>query len=163
MKAIVVYGSDSGAAEAVAESIAEKLGADCEDAAKVSPASLADYDLVVFGSSTQGVGDLQDDWESLKGKMSDVDLSGKKAAVFGLGDGVGYADSFVDAMAELAELAKDKGAEVVGAWSSEGYDFSDSAALDGDNFVGLAIDEDNQSDLTEERVDQWVEQVKGEL
>ena len=30
-------------------------------------------------------------------------------------------------------------------------------------FVGLALDEDNQSDLTDERIQKWVALVKGEF
>ena len=55
------------------------------------------------------------------------------------------------------------GAEVVGFWPNSGYEFADSAALDGDEFVGLALDQDNQSDLTAERISKWVADIKPAL
>ncbi|GHK53226.1 hypothetical protein KPZU09_29620 [Klebsiella pneumoniae] len=36
-------------------------------------------------------------------------------------------------------------------------------AADDDHFVGLAIDEDRQPELTNERVEKWVKQVAEEL
>lgn len=164
MKSAVLYGSDSGATEAVAEKIAELLGAECLDVAKCEADVFENYDFFVFGSSTQGVGDVQDDWDDFLGKIDDVNLEGKKVAIFGTGDGVGYADSFVDAMVELYDVAKEKGAEIIGGnWPSDGYDFSDSRALQDDAFLGLPIDEDNQADLTDERCEKWVEALKAAL
>jgi flavodoxin I len=47
--------------------------------------------------------------------------------------------------------------------SNDGYDFTESKAVKNSNFVGLTIDEDNQSDLTDERVKIWVAQIKKEF
>jgi flavodoxin I len=72
-----------------------------------------------MGSSTWGLGDLQDDWlpyESLSG----MDLTGRKAAVFGTGDQRGFSDTYVDALATLAEALEKAGATLIGAWPAEG-------------------------------------------
>jgi len=66
-------------------------------------------------------------------------------------------------MGELYDLVSAAGAEVVGFWSSAGYEFNDSAALDGDDFVGLALDQDNQADQTAERIKGWVATIKPAL
>jgi flavodoxin I len=66
-------------------------------------------------------------------------------------------------MGMLEEKISELGGETVGYWSTEGYEFSDSKALRDGKFVGLALDEDNQSDLTEERIKAWVAQLKQEL
>ena len=44
-----------------------------------------------------------------------------------------------------------------------GYTFDSSIALQEGRFVGLPIDENNESHLTAERIDRWTEQLKTEL
>ena len=95
--------------------------------------------------------------------MDDLDLSGKKVAVFGLGDQEAYPDTFVDGLGILANKVKERGGQLVGSWPLEGYEFNASLAVESDRFVGLVIDVDNQDDLTEERVKTWVNQIKGEF
>jgi flavodoxin I len=52
----------------------------------------------------------------------------------------------------------------VGHWPTKGYHFEASKGLaDDDHFIGLAIDEDRQPELTNERVDAWVKQIVEEL
>ena len=74
----------------------------------------------------------------------------------------GYGDNFCDAMDELKSCFEKQGAEVIGAWSADGYDHTESKSEAGGTFVGLACDEDNQPDLSEERVAAWIDQIKGE-
>merc|ERR1719217_782374 len=100
--------------------------------------------------------------EFLYGDLTGIDLSGKKVAIFGMGDQAGYADNYCDAMDELESCFKKQGAEIVGAWPTEGYEHEESKSVRGDNFVGCAFDEDNQPDMSEERAKKWVEQIKGE-
>ena len=126
------------------------------NAADASPDDFSSADRIILGTSTWGVGDLQDDWEGQMGLFDDLDLSGKKAAVFGLGDQEGYPDSFVDGMGILAEKLSEKGALLVGLWPLDGYEFDDSRAVKDGQFVGLALDEDNQSDLTDQRISDWI-------
>ena len=100
--------------------------------------------------------------EFLYDRLPSLDLSGKKVAIFGLGDQGSYGDNFCDAMDELKTCFANQGAEIVGAWPTEGYDHMESKSVEGDKFVGLACDEDNQPDMSEERVKAWVAQIKGE-
>ena len=81
-------------------------------------------------------------------------------AIFGTGDQVSFPDSFVDAIGILYDVVARKGAEVIGCTDPAGYDFTRSAALRDGKFVGLAIDEDNQSGETEARVTAWLSQLK---
>jgi flavodoxin I len=118
------------------------------------------YQYLLLGSSTWGIGELQDDWLAGIGKFDKVDWVGKKAALFGTGDQQGYPDSFVDAVGALYEKLADKGAEVVGFWPVDGYEYDASRAEKDGRFVGLVIDEDNQNDLTEERINAWIEDLK---
>ena len=52
------------------------------------------------------------------------------------------------------------GGKLIGKWSTEGYEFDESLGCVDGEFLGLAIDYDNQDDLTEERIEAWVEQIK---
>ena len=63
-------------------------------------------------------------------------------------------------MGILNETVEKKGAEIIGQTSTDGYDFSESRAVKNSKFVGLAIDEVNQSDLTDERIEAWTEELK---
>jgi flavodoxin I len=165
MKVAIIYGSTDGTTAAAAEKIRERL-ASLGDVTIASVgdglAPARDADLVVLASSTWGIGEVQDDWvgqEDLPG----LDLSGKYVAVFGTGDQSGFADSFVDAIGILADAAVEAGATLVGTWPTDGYDFGNSAAVRDGKFVGLPLDECNQSDLTDRRIDEWTEQVKREV
>ena len=79
------------------------------------------------------------------------------------GDSIGYADNFQDALGILEEKITELGGTTVGYWSTDGYDFNESKALKNDNFVGLALDEDNQPELTDNRIKAWVTQLKKEF
>ncbi|HCF81598.1 MAG TPA: flavodoxin, partial [Porphyromonadaceae bacterium] len=117
----------------------------------------------ILGISTWGVKDLQDDWSDFYHKLEKMDLTGKTVALFGLGDSFIYPDSFVDAMGILYETVSEKGATTVGEVSPDGYQFDYSRALKNGVFVGLPLDEDNDADLTDERIEKWVESLKEHL
>lgn len=160
MSIAVVYGSTTGACADVATKIAEALGAECLNVAEVSADQLAGYDALVLGSSTWGAGDLQDDWAGFIDTLSGMDLAGKKVAVFGTGDSIGFADTFAMATVTLADAAKAAGAEVVGATAVEGYDDIVTPACTDGVFPGLAIDSQNQPELDDARIDAWIGVIK---
>jgi menaquinone-dependent protoporphyrinogen IX oxidase len=56
MKSLVVYKSISGFTKKYAQWIAEELASDCVSIDEIGKASLADYDLVIFGGSLHAVG-----------------------------------------------------------------------------------------------------------
>lgn len=159
----IFYGSTSGNCEGIANKIAGALGVDAADvfaASDLDDGKLQSYDNLLFGSSTWGSGDLQDDWYDAVKVVESSDLSGKTVAVFGCGDSAGFSTTYCDAMAELYEAAKASGATIVGAVSADGYSFDDSRAVVDGMFVGLALDEDNESDKTDARIAAWVEELK---
>jgi len=106
---------------------------------------------------------LQSDWDAYFSELDNIDFSGKKVAYFGTGDQVTYSDNFLDAVGILEEKISELGGATAGYWSTDGYDFSESRAVQNRKFVGLAIDEDNQPELTEKRVQSWVAQLKKEF
>lgn len=150
-----------GNTENAAKLIAEKLGdSELLTVAEMKADTFGKYDMILFGSSTWGVGDLQDDWESGIEILRKADLAGKKVGIFGCGDQEMYSDSFVDAIGTLYEAVRGSAEEVVGSWPVDDYEFANSTAVVDGAFVGLPLDEDNQSEMTEERISSWVAGLK---
>ncbi|AJC87391.1 flavodoxin FldA [Campylobacter insulaenigrae] len=159
MATAVIFGSSMGNTEGAAGMIAQKLGiSDVLNIADIDADKINSYDKLICGTSTWGSGDLQDDWDSFD--FSKLSLNGKTVAVFGMGDSESYSDTYCGAMGKLAQELKSAGANLVGAVSTGGYTFESSDAVEGDKFVGLALDNDNHEDLTESRIDAWVEQIR---
>ena len=155
-KTIVVYGSSTGTCESIAQTIASKLGAGVIAVSDLTAEQLAEADNILLGSSTWGAGELQDDWYDGIEIVKKADLSGKKVAVFGCGDSASYSDTFCSAMKELYDAAQEAGATLVGAVSTDGYEFDDSDAVVDGHFVGLALDDVGEDGKTEERIDAWI-------
>ncbi|MDR2293433.1 MAG: flavodoxin FldA [Prevotellaceae bacterium] len=161
----IYYGSTTGNTKDVAVKIAEKLGitlADLHDVAS-GAVDFENYDVLLFGASTWGYGDLQDDWEDYKNKLKSVNLAGKKAALFGCGDSSAYSDSFCDALGKIYNIIKEKGCTIIGMVDTDGYSFDSSEAVIDNKFAGLPLDVNNEDNLTESRLDAWVEQLKREM
>ncbi|TVQ26506.1 MAG: flavodoxin [Spirochaetaceae bacterium] len=156
----IFYGSSTGNTKDVAVKLHEALGGDLHNITDVDAATIAGYDRIVFATSTWGAGDLQDDWEDFLPDLDDVDFSGKRVAILGLGDQENYGDTFVDAMAILVDAVEQQGGTVVGHTSTDGYRYDNSEAERDGKFVGLVIDEDNQSDLTDDRISSWSAQLR---
>lgn len=165
MKIGLFYGSTTCYTEMAAEKIRGIIGEDLVDIhnVKESPLSLmTDYDLLLLGISTWDFGEIQEDWNELWDDIATTPVKGKVVALFGLGDQEGYGEWFLDAMGLLHDELKTAGAEFVGFWpNDDSYEFEASKALteDQSQFVGLALDEDSQYELSDERIATWVEQV----
>lgn len=160
MKAIF-YASSTGNTEEVASKINDKLdGFELIDIANDGIGKMSECDSVIIGVSTWGEGDLQDDWEDCLEDVQSIDFSSKTVALFGLGDQDGYPDEFVDALGILYEEVTSKGAKVIGQTSTDDYEYDESKAEVNGEFVGLVIDEDNQSELTDDRVENWCNTIK---
>ena len=158
MKTAIFFGSTTGTTEMVAGKVGELLGAEVLSATEID--RVEEYDFVIFATSTWGMGDLQDDWYDALEKLKTKNLSGKRVGLIGIGDQEGFGDTFVDGIGTIYEEIKDMGINLVGKTSTDGYSFSGSKAVVDDEFVGLVIDENNQSELTDERINAWVEKVK---
>jgi flavodoxin I len=158
------FGTQTGNTEAAAEMIQSALGGDSvvtlHDVAEADLDELGEYDCLIIGCPTWNIGELQSDWEGLYDELDALDFSGKKVAYFGVGDQIGYADNFQDAMGMLEEKISQLGGTTVGYWPTDGYEFEESKAVRDGKFVGLALDEDNQPEMTEERVQAWTSQLK---
>ncbi|MFQ3618596.1 MAG: flavodoxin FldA [Cyanobacteriota bacterium] len=161
------FGTQTGNTQTIAEQIQKEFGGagvvELIDIADASPEDFEAYECVMVGCPTWNIGELQSDWEGFYDELDAIAFSGKKVAYFGAGDQIGYADNFQHAMGILEEKISSLGGTTVGYWPVDGYDFNESKAVRNGKFVGLAIDEDNQSDLTDERVKTWVAQLKREF
>ncbi|MBN2768313.1 MAG: flavodoxin [Campylobacterales bacterium] len=161
----IFYGSSTGNTESAAKAIAEHLGIqEVFDIAKEGVAKIEKYDKIILGTSTWGSGDLQDDWDDEWEAFKKINFKGKTAALFGLGDQECYSDNYLDAMGAIYEVVVKNGGIVVGEWSSEGYIHdASSAEIEEGYFVGLALDEDNESELSASRIEQWCSQIKEKI
>lgn len=155
-KTVVVYGSSTGICESIAQTIGEKLHAEVIEVSDLTKDQLEAADNILLGSSTWGAGELQDDWYDGVDIVKQANLAGKRVAVFGCGDSASYPDTFCSAMKELYDAACAAGATVVGAVSTDGYEFDDSEAVIDGMFVGLALDDVNEDDKTGERIEAWI-------
>ena len=162
-KTIVVFGSSTGTCEAIAEKIASKLGCEAVNVQDLTADIIDSHQNLILGTSTWGAGELQDDWYDGLRVLQGADLSGKTIALFGCGDCESYSDTFVGGIGELYDGIKSSGARFVGAVSIDGYTFDDSAAVVDGAFVGLALDDVNEDDKTDDRIDAWVAQISPEL
>lgn len=170
----IFFGTDTGRTRLIAKQMAKKLGDVADAPVNIGRTTLADflaYDALIVGSPTLGDGELpgqsvglsQPSWEEFLPQLAGADLSGKTIAIFGLGDQKKYAEEFVDAIGLIHDAVVARGARVVGRWPTTGYDFTTSQAVDGDEFLGLALDQHHQPLLTEERVNTWLAQIQAEL
>jgi flavodoxin I len=167
----IFFGTDTGNTRRVAKDIATALGsAIAAKPVNVRNASVADllaYDTLILGTPTYGegllpglsTGNATESWEEFLPSLAGHDFSGKKVAIYGLGNQKSYPDEFVDAVFYLYEQFKQCGATIIGEWATEGYNFQASKAVVNGHFVGLALDQENQKDLTPNRLDTWLKML----
>lgn len=162
------FGPLKGSVHRVAEKVKAAIGEQHVEMVSVNDADANDlekYDKIIFGISTVGKETWDSnysntDWSKFFPNISKVDYSGKTVAIFGLGDHVTYSSHFVNAMGVLAKELTKKGATIVGQVDPSGYEFDESEAIVDGKFVGLPVDEDFESELTDERVANWVKSIQ---
>jgi len=168
-KIALFYAPAKGNTERVAKLICDKIGTDKVDLILINDNSEVDilkgYDKIIFGISTVG----RDSWDSKYSKigwdfflpkLDKVDFKGRTIAIFGLGDMMLYANNFVDAIGWLGQTLESNGANLVGKCATDGYNFNESEGVADGLFYGLPVDEDNEPELTEERVNNWLSEIK---
>lgn len=163
-KTVIIYGSSTGTCEDLAARIGAKLGVDnVINVTDLDDSVIANNDNLILGTSTWGAGEVQDDWYDGLKVIKNADLSGKTVALFACGDSESYPDTFVGGMLEIYNAVKQAGANVIGAVATDGYTFDDSESVVDGKFVGLALDEVNEDSKTDERIDDWVAEIKPSL
>lgn len=163
-KTVIIYGTSTGTCENLASRIGAKLGVDnVINVTDLDNSVIANNDNLILGTSTWGAGEVQDDWYDGLEVIKNADLSGKTVALFACGDSESYPDTFVGGMSEIYNAVKQAGANVIGAVATDGYTFDDSESVVDGKFVGLALDEVNEDSKTNERIDNWVAEIKPSL
>lgn len=165
-KTAIIFSFNTKKTSKVAERIREAFNDDAVEmvnAEDLTPERFLEYEQLILGVPTWFDGELPNYWDEFVPALEELDLNGKKIALFGLGDQKGYPENFLDGVGIMAELLEERGASLVGFTSTEGYDFEGSRARRGDQFAGLAIDYENQGSMNKERVAAWVEQLRKEF
>ncbi|MCM2681332.1 flavodoxin FldB [Echinimonas agarilytica] len=169
MKIGLFYASSTCYTEMAAEKIQRQLGEELVELHNIANESLAltaNYDVLIFGISTWDYGELQEDWESQWADVATLQLAGKIVALYGMGDQEGYADWFQDALGMLHEAIEHPEVARIGFWpNGDDYQFNASKALTPDNsqFVGLALDDEGQFERSDQRIEDWCDQLLNEL
>lgn len=158
----IFYGSNTGKTAAIAEEIEFNLRKDNYETINVADGidKISEFKNLILLTPTYGVGEVQEDWAAVMPQLEKIDFTGKKVAVAGLGNQFAFGESFVGGMRVLYDVVIKNGGEVIGFTSNEGYRYEESDAVIGNQFVGLAIDENNQDDETPERVMNWISELK---
>jgi len=165
-KTILMYWPIGGNVEFSAKLIQEKhQDLEIKSIDNVSLDDLKAHDHYIIGCSTVGSAtwdnkDNKDPWPHFMEELDDVGIKDKTVAVFGLGDQIRWPKHFVDGMAVIHEEIAKRGAKMIGSWPAEGYEHDESEAQEGDFFCGLALDQDQQPELSEERIEKWVKLIK---
>ncbi|MEW5769472.1 MAG: flavodoxin [Pseudomonadota bacterium] len=169
------FGSNTGNTRRIAKFIKKRYDdatmAEALNVNKATPELFAGYDYLILGTPTLGEGllpgldaDCQNEsWAEFLPRLADLDFSGKTIALYGLGDQEKYAENFLDGMGHLYEFFSARGARMVGAWPCDGYEFVASRAEKDGEFVGLALDQDNQKMLTDDRLETWLRLIAPEF
>jgi flavodoxin I len=165
------YSTSTGNTQAAAEWIQEKFAKHGDIAAPVDicEAKVSDmqaFDSLIVGAPTWNTGADEGRsgtvWDDVLDELGALNLKGKKVAIFGCGDSVAYGEYFCDAIEEIYMALEPSGADFIGKTDPAGYDFSDSKSLVDGKFLGLPLDDDNEVDKTETRVENWCTQLVSE-
>ena len=163
MRIKLIYGSDTGNTELIAEDIKnlwDKVEVTTVD--DLAPDHW-DHDKFILGIPTWYDGELQSDWEEYFEEFQTIDFTNKTVAIFGLGDQLGYEEWFCDGIGILAEVILKNGGKVIGYTErDDSYDLDETpkSLVDDSTFYGLCLDEDNQPHETSERLKKWIELIK---
>lgn len=167
MRIGIFYGSSMGNTEELAQSIYDSMSHLAEPPQEVhqcAPEDLTGYEVLLLGIPTWHIGEMQDDWVEFAPKVAQLDLKGVRVALFGCGDQAGYPTTFGDALGLLWEHVQRTGAQLIGQTATNGYTFETSKSIDAQGrFLGLLVDNDNESDQTTKRTSMWIDQVLQEI
>ena len=166
----IFFGTGSGTTRLIAKKLARIIGDTASKPLNVNRISVDDmlqYNSLILGTPSYGDGDLpgkttgvvDGSWEEFLPQLEGADLSGKRIAIYGLGNQDKYPDRFADSLFRLYDKLKELGAELIGDWPTDGYEFEQSKSVIDGRFIGLIIDNENQALLTDDRMKNWLAQV----
>ncbi|CAM2780166.1 flavodoxin [Helicobacter burdigaliensis] len=157
------YGSDAGTTKDIAQKIAQHFeNIEIIDVANAKKEQISSFTNLILATPSYGSGDLQSDWEDFLEDLEEKDFENKIVAFVGVGDQDTYGDTFCNGLYEIYKKAS-KSAKVIGETSIEGYDFEESLCVVDGKFIGLILDQDNQEELSDDRISKWCEAIKGQF
>jgi len=169
MRAVgLFFSTQGGNTEAAASVIGSAAGLEAKEIRDAGgPSILSGLDGIIVGAPTWHTGADEQrsgtSWDDYLDEIRALDLKGKPVAVFGLGDSSGYGDNFCDAIEELHNTFEAAGAKMLGYTPDSNYEYyADSKSVRDGKFLGLPLDADNEDDMTEGRVNDWLKQLKTE-
>lgn len=164
MSTAIIYSFTSNktakAGQKIVDSFGESLKLDVVDADNLTEEKFLAYDQLILGVPTWFDGELPHYWDEFVPAMEEMEMKGRKVAIYGLADQVGYPENFADGVGILARLLRDRGAEIVGQTDIDNYTFESSHAIENGQFLGLVLDQENQARLSKKRIDNWLEDLK---
>ncbi|BBA85347.1 flavodoxin [endosymbiont of Sipalinus gigas] len=165
----IFFGTNTGNTEKISKIINNKIGEEnsilFDISLKNSIDNISNFKYMLFGIPTWYYGELQYDWENIIDLIKSTDFNNKYIGLFGCGDQINYSDNFCDAIYLIYNILKKNNANIIGLWPNKFYFFKKTKSLDkkSNNFFGLTIDEDNQSEKTDERINIWLNIIKKDL
>lgn len=169
MSLAIIFGSTTGYTEELAYKIYDAFEGSAElprDVHSTSVSRLMEYQTLILGVPTWNHGQLQSDWAERSEELAGESFVGRRVAFFGSGDAKRYPEHFQDAMGLLWKQFDQCGAELIGKWPTASYKFEESQGLvegDGSHFVGLAFERHDSDDVIEQRIKDWVAQLRAEM
>jgi len=166
----IFCGTAGGTSLLVAEALVEAFGLEEDDLINMEEdfddiEQMLEYDVLFIGSSTWGQGDVHHEWvdPQLEIESDGIDFSGKTVALFGAGDCVKHGEHFCSALGKLYKTFTNAGANVVGFVDASDYKYESSLAEMDGKLCGLAIDQHNEEDKTETRIQNWISSLKEQI
>ncbi len=130
MKVLIVYGSETGNTESIAEALGEQISGAGHEVKVLSAANASadglcvPYDAVLFGCSAWGTDEveLQGDFNSLFEEFDAIGVKGKKVACFASGDSsfehfCGAVDVIEEKVQSLGAVIMEEGLRIEGDYS----------------------------------------------
>jgi flavodoxin I len=175
----IFFGTDSGTTRLIAKKIARNIKSRLGEQATSKPVNvnridedqLLTYQALILGTPTYGEGVLpgkkngtqESSWSEFLPLLEAKKFNGIRIALYGLGDQETYPNHFADALMDLYKFFTTRGAIIVGGCDTEGYAFHHSKAVLNGRFVGLVLDQHLQHLLTDQRIDQWLDDTLPQL
>lgn len=164
-KIAIIYSFNTVKTAQTVKEIKHLLGFEIDElnAETITGSQFLAYNFLILGVPTWFDGELPNYWDEFVPELQTLNLTGKKFALFGNGDQIGYPENFVDGLGIMANILEKQGATIVGYTNTEGYTYESSRAVKDNKFVGLALDFENQSNLNTKRIKAWIDSFKNEI
>lgn len=124
---------------------------------------IKNFENLILVTPSYGFGELEAHWEAVIEEFKKIDLNNKTLALVGLGSQTTFGESFVGGIEVLYNIIIKNNGKIIGLTSTDGYNFEDCEAIVDGKFMGLVLDEENQDDMTPDRIYEWLEVIKKEF